>query len=85
VPKETTPQQRSKDVWWLGLNPCHHHNSRRFKCACGKVQEWGEHAFKHPANDAVFCSCGRAHGRGRGHQPNGRPCEGKYRTQKGVS
>lgn len=56
---------------------CHHSNSRRFKCACGAVHEWG------PANEICFnemvCDCGRLHQRSpEGPHTGGNPiaCEG---------
>lgn len=70
----------------MSETPCHHSNSRKFKCACGHTHVW-------PQDDTVIVCiwglgsdffCGRRHVRGAGYvggmgwsrPKTRRPCEG---------
>jgi hypothetical protein len=53
------------------MTPCHHSNSRRFRCACGLVREWDGDG------DVLYCRCGRIHHRSKdGPIAQSKPCEG---------
>lgn len=55
---------------------CHHSNSRRFICACGRLTDhWGTYTDGDPCH-VVVCACGRVHERTPTARTVKAPCEG---------